>query len=98
MVDNTDPGQLVLLSEDPVVPLTRSVAGQFAGKQLVAGEVFQWVMNETVYLNKHTRAALKALEDARALDVLPVKASGEKRRGRTFPDDAILRFTGPRTC
>ncbi len=91
-VDNTDPTQLVLLSEDPVIPLARSVAARFAGKQVLAGEVLKWVMDETVFLHKHTRAALTSLEAGRRLEVLKFKADGEKRRPRTFPVDAVLRF------
>lgn len=91
-VDNTDPAQLVLLSEDPVAPLTRSIAGQFAGKQAMAGEVLNWVMDETVFLHKHTRAALAKLEAGGGLEVLKVKAAGGKRRAGTFPADAVLRF------
>lgn len=90
--DNTDPTQLVLLSEDPAAPLARLIGSHFGGKQVLAGEVLAWGMNETVFLNKHTRAALKILEGRADLQVLPIKAGGEKRRGRTFPSDAVLRF------
>lgn len=91
-VDNTDPSQLVLLREDPIQPLAPLIRATFGGKQVHAGEVLEWSMNETVFLDKHTRAALKALETRGQLKVAPVKVGGGKRRPATFPPDAILKF------
>lgn len=91
-VDNTDPGQLVLLSEDPTPPLSRAIGAAFVGKQVKAGDVIAWVMDETVFLDKHTRAALKAMERTGELKVKKLKATGEKRRAGTFPADVLILF------
>jgi three-Cys-motif partner protein len=91
-IDNTDPTQLVLLSEDPAARLGQQITSQFAGRLVLAQEVLSWVMDETVFLDKHTRAALKRLEGEGNLDVPSAKASGKQRRRGTFPPDAVLRF------
>ena len=91
-VDNTDVGQLILLDEDPVERLTKTLAGAFKGRTVLSGAVLDYTLNKTGFLEKHTRQALRALEQRGSVYVREEKQSGEKRRKGTFPRDAVVRF------
>jgi hypothetical protein len=49
------------------------------------------VLNETPFLDKHKRAALKAIEKRGGLTV-ERQRPGRKRTPGTFPDHLVLRF------
>jgi len=93
-VDTTDRDQIVLLTEDQIAPLRRYLLRAFAGRTIACHEVLQRVMNETPYLDKHTRKALGELAYEQMLRVEELKESGKKRRKGTFPEDCIMRLEG----
>jgi len=90
--DKTDPSQIVLLAEDPTEPLKRYLLQVFGNRRVTGGEVLQTVVDDTVFLDKHTRKALAAIERAGQLQVEELKESGQKRRKGTFPPDCVLTF------
>ena len=91
-VDNTDSDQLVLLRQDPTARLAADLAARFAGQTLQAAEILRFVMDETGFVHKHTRAALNTLEGTGRLAVAPTKVDGKKRRKASFPPEAVVAF------
>ena len=92
-VDDTDRNQLVLLQEDPAERLVKDLARQYSGKRALSDEVLTYVADDTPFVDKHARAALKLLEQRGAIQVAAAKASGEKRKGRTFPPGTVITFS-----
>ncbi|OFV94668.1 MAG: hypothetical protein A3H28_04030 [Acidobacteria bacterium RIFCSPLOWO2_02_FULL_61_28] len=92
--DETNPNQRVLFEFDPTTILAKELGDRFRGKGLIpVSTVHKYVENETAYLEKHMRNALR--EEARTgrVTVDPIKVGGQKRRVNTFPDDARITFT-----
>lgn len=92
-VDNTDKDQLVLLELDPADDLVRILSSQFAGQMVTGQDVKRYVQDETGFIDRHTTAALRSLEESGGIDVAERKLSGERRRKRSFPDDAVITFS-----
>lgn len=55
-------------------------------------KVLAHVEDDTAYLRKHMLEALIQLEDEGRLRVAELKRDGKKRRGGTFPADALVTF------
>jgi hypothetical protein len=91
-VDNTDADQLVLLRDDPTLRLAADLRRRFAGQTVRAAEVLRFVMDETGFIDKHTRAALVTMERDGRLAVAALKADGQKRKRGSFPAEAVLTF------
>jgi three-Cys-motif partner protein len=92
--DATNPDQQVLFSEPPTAGLASDLNSHFRGKpQMQIATVDEYVQNETAYLRKHMVDALKLLEKAGDLTVADAKADWKRRRARTYPNDALIRFT-----
>lgn len=93
--DATDPGQSTLFTPEPGEDLATVLGMHFAGQTVDSAEVFAYV-EQTAYLEKHARAALRHLESGAPLDrriaVESVKRDGRPRKGPTFPPGVILRF------
>lgn len=91
--DATNPSQTVLFTEPSIGELASSITARFAGRgPLAAAEVRVFVENETAYLKKHMTAALQDLEQNGRLRVQPTKSDGTKRRAKSYPDNAMLKF------
>lgn len=91
--DATDPSQLVLFETDPIDALARKLHTRFDGKgRMAVKDVRIYVEEETAYLAKHMRKALKQEEAAGRVLVQPQKRTGERRRANTYQDDAIIEF------
>ncbi|OFW05332.1 MAG: hypothetical protein A3G20_00560 [Acidobacteria bacterium RIFCSPLOWO2_12_FULL_59_11] len=91
--DATDPNQLVLFESDPTAILAKELGDHFRGRGMIPVEVVRkYVENETAYLTKHMKIALRQEEDAGRIKVDPEKAGGKKRVANTYPDDARITF------
>lgn len=94
--DGIGPGQATLFRGDIGRCLAIPMVAHFAGRQVSAGEVLAWTRDESIYLEKHAREALKVLEvtgvDGKKVAVDPVKRDGKPRRRGTFPAETVLRF------
>ena len=87
------PNQTVLFNEPNIGELASSVHARFAGMgPMAAVDVRLFVENETAYLKKHMTAALQGLEHSGSLSVQPTKSDGTKRKAKSYPDNAILKF------
>jgi len=91
-VDDTDRDQLVLLDEDPAERLVKQLAREYSGKEVLAEHVLRRVADDTPFVHKHARAALKLMEARGLTQVAATKVTGEKRKKGTFPDGAALTF------
>lgn len=86
--DATNPNQMVLFEADPIPDLMAILEGEFRGKGTVScHEISKFVVNQTTYLRKHMRAALKRQEVSGEIAVDAQKTDGAPRRAGTFPDD-----------
>jgi len=91
--DATNPNQLVLFETDHAVTLAEILHHRFASSgSVTAATVLRYVEDETPFLKKHMRAALKREEKAGGVIVAPLKTDGTKRRAGTYPDTATLSF------
>lgn len=91
--DATNPNQMVLFETDTTSNLADLLRKQFVGKGQVTGsDVLKYVENNTAYLGKHMRAALKGEEAAKQILVEPFKTDGTKRRANSYPDGAKMTF------
>jgi three-Cys-motif partner protein len=96
--DGLDPNQSVLFKPNAGLDLAPRLWAQFRGQKLYAKTILEHVENETPFLAKHCREALILLEEgscpgAGQVVVDALKKDGSKRRARTFPGGAIVRFS-----
>lgn len=89
--DATNPDQLLLFADDPVPDLIDSLHLHFAGMTVEVSTILNWVNNETPYIEKHAKDALRRMEDTQVIRVEPVKIDG-KKRVRGFPDGVVVQF------
>lgn len=93
--DATDPNQPMLFNLDPsMAPLAADLANKFRGAGPVpVKKVETYVQDDTAYLRKHMGEALKQLEgETGRLKVSDTKTDGQKRRGKTFPNEVVVTF------
>lgn len=90
--DATDPNQLILLLDDQTNVLEEKLQTQFNGQEVLVSVIENFIEQETIFLGKHMRKALKNMEKDQRIEVSPVKSNGQNRRKGTFPSDASLRF------
>ncbi|MEW5883841.1 MAG: three-Cys-motif partner protein TcmP [Armatimonadota bacterium] len=96
--DATDVDQPVLFTMDVTAIVSKSIMNRFrqAG-QVSVKEVIEFIVNDTPFIDKHVRPALRKLEGDGDVRVNPLKASGKPRRTGTFPPDAVIRFPGSKS-
>lgn len=71
----------------------RPILDRFRGERdVIVERIKTFVEEETVFLEKHMKAALKQLEAEGEITVSGTKKTGEKRRKGSFPDDVVLSF------
>lgn len=92
--DSTDPNQPLLFDPqeevyNQLLPLLRK---QFLGQTLSVEQIKQFVEEETMYCATHMKTALIKFEKQKLIHVHPLKTDEKKRRQKTFPDEAIIRF------
>jgi three-Cys-motif partner protein len=91
--DSTNPDQHILFSSPSTAPLASDLTSKFLGTgQILIQRIESYVQDQTAYLRKHMREALKQLESAGRLQVADTKANCKKRRAGTYPNDAIVLF------
>jgi hypothetical protein len=93
--DFTDPSQPVLFaSEDMWLPLVQeSITAKFSGRSgVLVKEIKEFINEETIFLEKHMKQALRILEIQKGLFPHQLKSGGKKRRINTFPDDVVVDF------
>ena len=91
--DATDPNQLVLFQSGlTAIPASMLVSRFSAHGCVPVAQVRAFTEDETPFLPKHMRAALKQLEQSSRIIVDPSKIDGKMRRAGTFPDNATIRF------
>ena len=90
--DATNPNQMILFSVDPSQDLAKLLANQFSRKRAKVFSVRQFVEEETAYIAKHMRSALKLLESQGLIQAQELKVGGGKRRRGTFSDNVVIMF------
>ena len=93
--DSTDPDQEVLFDNEVLwLPIAkRRIQEEFGGKPSVAAsKVRDFVLGETIFLEKHANQALRALEDEGAIQPHRLKIDGSNRRKRSFPEGVLIDF------
>ena len=95
--DGIDPRQAVLFGPNPGRDFAPELWQQFRGATIRSEKVLEHTRDETAYLEKHAREALKLLEsdgvDGKCISVAPTKADGNRRRKSTFPDGSTITFS-----
>lgn len=94
--DSTDPYQAVLFGEDSDVAfelLPKMLKRYGSRDKVVVKEILDWIRNETGYLEKHMRAALKLGEADGRFKVESFNVDGSKRRNGDFTPKAVIDFT-----
>jgi three-Cys-motif partner protein len=90
--DATNEQQTVLFEEDPAPQLLEMIMNEWGDEGRVrAGDIEEWVLNQTTFLRKHKTAALEMGENGNAFYVENEKANGEPRYSG-FPDEVIINF------
>jgi hypothetical protein len=94
--DGVDPNQATLFTPTPGADFSHALWAEFRGRAVYAEEIIRHG-HGTAYLEKHTREALRVLEEnpsmkAERIEVEPLKKDGSKRRRGTFPDGTLVRF------
>lgn len=91
--DATNPNQAVLFNMDWGPTLAESIHAKFQGRTVPVNTVKQFVEDETAFLAKHMRDALRRLEGDSRITVEPFKTDKTKRRNNTYPDEAVIVFS-----
>ena len=82
--DKTNPAQLILLSLDPSMDLIKILERKFSGQRTIVSQIQQFVDEETSYISKHMRQALKIMETEEKINVKFIKVRWYKKNSR-FP-------------
>ncbi len=92
--DATDPKQGILFSPTPQKDLAPILGEKFKGETVFSDEVLGYTNDETAFLKKHAREALKLLESENGyrIQVKSTKKDGSPRKRGTFPSGTIIEF------
>ncbi len=90
--DGTNPNQLVLYSPDPSPDVAGLIQERFKGKTVNTTEIYEFINDETAYIESHAKKALQLLEDRQQIKVNDQKIDGRKRIRRTFPEGVTVTF------
>lgn len=75
--DHSNPQQPVLFTIDPAENLARIIHLEYRGEKKPVNEIILFIEDETAYISRHARTALKLLEEKGEIIVEPVKADGK---------------------
>lgn len=89
--DGTDPNQLVLFEVDPSQTLATQLESHFKSTRQLSDDVIRYVEDETAYITKHAKSALRHLENTGSISVSLTKANGT-RRTHGFPNGVVIQF------
>ena len=95
--DATNPNQIVLFSPTPARDLAPILGNKFEDKTVNSEGVLGYTSEETPYLKRHAREALKLLEsqnghEGYGIRVESKKQDGSPRRKNSFPPGTIITF------
>jgi three-Cys-motif partner protein len=91
--DSTNPAQQVLFESPVAEDLAANLASHFKGHgQMDVKTIERHVNDETAYIRKHMRDALKLLQSKGGLKVADKKADGKPHKPGTFPTGALVTF------
>jgi three-Cys-motif partner protein len=90
--DATNPNQLILFDLDPTDDLAKILHNQFCGQKILSENVIKYVEDETPYISKHARSALKILEQNERIIIDAKKMDGTIRRKGYFAPGTIINF------
>jgi three-Cys-motif partner protein len=95
--DGVDPAQATLLSPTPDRDYAPALWERFRREAVLSEKALEYTRDETAYLEKHARGALKLLENGEAAEkritVAPKKKDGKDRRKGTYPPGTVITFT-----
>jgi len=91
--DRTNPNQQVLFEIDPSNDLADDLIKLFASQTVQSEIVIKHVEDQTPYIAKHGRNALKKLEQGKKIIVNQYKIDGKKRIRNTFPRGTVIKFS-----
>ena len=97
--DGVDPAQVTLFSPHPERDLVHVLWARFRSDTAYTDEILEFTCNETPFLEKHCRSALKLLEQeggfgGRQIRVEELKRDGSRRRLKTYPKGLRITFEG----
>lgn len=90
--DATNPDQMVLFNHDPSESLSEEIYKKYSKHTIPVEQIRIQLEDETVYLEKHLKSALKILEKKTRINAKEIKLDGNKRRKNSFPDNAVVIF------
>ena len=95
--DATNPEQPLLFSPAPQKDLAPILGKRFHGNSVNSEKVFRYTNDETMFLEKHARSALKLLESSNGyngykIQVESKKKDGTARKKDTFPSGTTIKF------
>ena len=88
--DKVNPNQLKLPLGHPEKDLAEELSGEFRGRIVTSEHILKYVSENTKFIEKHTRGALRLLEDDNKIQV----ADRKKRRRDTFKGTTITFHKG----
>jgi len=91
--DSTDPHQLTMIEDESTHLLASLLEARYRGCTSVNVDgIKNFVREETIFIDKHIRAALNQLEEVGKLHVHPVKLNGKNRRAQTYSEGVLVDF------
>ena len=90
--DEIDPNQQKLFPDHPEKDLAEKLSGKFQGRRMKSEDILKYVSENTIFIKKHTRGALKLLESDNKIQVADRKIDGTKRKKGTFAKGTIITF------
>ncbi|MBE2219705.1 MAG: three-Cys-motif partner protein TcmP [Ignavibacteria bacterium] len=90
--DGTDQNQIVLFQPDSRKVLFDIINETRTKQRYEVKRIRKFVEDETAFLERHMKKSLEYAEENKFIDVDLIKSNGQKRRGKTFPDDVIINF------
>jgi len=90
--DSTDQNQTALFQRDVAKELFDIINKNRSKDKYEVKTIKKYVEDKTAFLEKHMKESLRYAEKNDLIKVEPIKSNGEKRHGKTFPDDVIVNF------
>ncbi len=89
--DNTDNKQLVLFKINPCEKVAEILVNKFSGNTIESQVIVDYIIDETPYIEKHAKGALRHLEANKLIQVEKTKKDGTPRT-HGFANGVIIHF------